>query len=118
MQGNGFYAAIKTDDGVQAIYIDEGSFRAQQERAAAEQRHKEMKAEQRKEIAAMTREQRTTIRVLKQELKLFGMGAILYWGFCMGLVDLAFMIPVLVAFQTVICFRAGRWYGRRDRTSK
>lgn len=118
MQNNGFYAAMKTDEGVQAIYIDEGSFRAQQERAAAEQHRKEVKTEQRKQIAAMTREQRATIRVLKQELKLIGMGAILYWGYTADLVALAFMIPVLVAFQTVICFRAGRWYGRRDRTSK
>ena len=47
-----------------------------------------------------------------------GMGAILYWGYTADLVALAFMVPVLVAFQTVICFRAGRWYGRRDRTSK
>ena len=74
MQNNGFYAAMKTDEGVQAIYIDEGSFRAQQERAAAEQHRKEVKAERRKQIAAMTREQRATIRVLKQELKLIGMG--------------------------------------------
>lgn len=118
MQGNGFYAAMKTDEGVQAIYIDEGSFRAQQRKAAAEQHRKEVKAERRKQIAAMTREQRATIRVLKQELKLIGMGAILYWGYTADLVALAFMVPVLVAFQTVICFRAGRWYGRRDRTSK
>ena len=40
MQNNGFYAAMKTDEGVQAIYIDEGSFRAQQRKAAAEQRRK------------------------------------------------------------------------------
>ena len=118
MQGNGFYAAMKTDEGVQAIYIDEGSFRAQQRKAAAEQHRKEVKNERRKQIAAMTREQRATIRVLKQELKLIGMGAILYWGYTADLVALAFMVPVLVAFQTVICFRAGRWYGRRDRTSK
>ena len=118
MQGNGFYAAMKTDEGVQAIYIDEGSLRAQQERAAAEQHRKEVKAERRASVAAMTREQRATIRVLKQELKLIGMGAILYWGYTADLVALAFMVPVLVAFQTVICFRAGRWYGRRDRTSK
>lgn len=32
MQNNGFYAAMKTDEGVRAIYIDEGSLRAQQER--------------------------------------------------------------------------------------
>ena len=118
MQGNGFYAAMKTDEGVQAIYIDEESFRAQQERAAAEQHRKEVKAERRKQIAAMTREQRATIRVLKQELKLIGMGAVLYWGYTADLVALAFMVPVLVAFQTVICFRAGRWYGRRDRMPK
>lgn len=118
MQKNGFYAAMKTDEGVQAIYIDEESFRAQQERAAAEQHRKEVKAERRKQVAAMTREQRATIKVLKQELKLIGMGAVLYWGYTADLVALAFMVPVLVAFQTVICFRAGRWYGRRDRMSK
>lgn len=118
MQNNGFYAAMKTDDGVQAIYIDEGSIRAQQELAAAQQHRKKAKKEERKRVAAMSREQRATIRVLKQELKLISMGAILYWGYTAGLVAMAFMVPVLVAFQTVICFRAGRWYGRRDCTSK
>lgn len=118
MQGNGFYAAMKTNEGVQAIYIDEGSFRAQQERMAAEQKQKLEKTAQRKWIAAKNSEQRATIRVLKQEMKLIGMGAILYWGYTADLVALAFMVPVLVAFQTVICFRAGRWYGRRDRTAK
>lgn len=118
MNGNGFYAAMKTDEGVQAVYIDEGSFRAQQERMAAEQQRKLEKTAQRKRIATKNSEQRATIRVLKQELKLIGMGAVLYWGFSADLVALAFMVPVLVAFQTVICFRAGRWYGRRDRTSK
>lgn len=118
MQKNGFYAAMKTDEGVQAIYIDEGSFRAQQEQAAAERHRKEAKAAQRRQIAAMTRNQRATIKVLKQELKLIGMGAVLYWGYTAGLVALAFMVPVLAAFQTVICFRAGRWYGHRDRMPK
>ena len=118
MQNNGFYAAMKTDEGVQAIYIDEGSFRAQQRKAAAEQRRKEVKAERHKQVAARNSEQRAAIKVLKQELKLIGMGAVLYWGYTADLVALAFMVPVLVAFQTVICFRAGRWFGRRDRMSK
>lgn len=118
MQNNGFYAAMKTDEGVQAIYIDEESFRAQQERAAAQQHRKAAQNEQHKRLAALSREKRGTIRVVKQELKLIGMGAVLYWGYTAGLVALAFMVPVLVAFQTVICFRAGRWYGRRDHTSK
>lgn len=118
MQNNGFYAAMKTDEGVQAIYIDEESFRAQQRKAAAEQRRKEVKAERHKQVAARNSEQRAAIKVLKQELKLIGMGAVLYWGYTADLVALAFMVPVLVAFQTVICFRAGRWFGRRDRMSK
>lgn len=111
MQKNGFYAAMKTDEGVQAIYIDEETFRTQQHR-------KEENAARRRKAAARHKEQRATIKVLKQELKLIGMGAVLYWGYTADLVALAFMVPVLAAFQTVICFRAGRWYGRRDRMSK
>lgn len=118
MQNNGFYAAMKTNEGVQAIYIDEESFRAQQRKAAEEQHRKEIRAADRREAAAKSKVQRATIRVLKQELKLIGMGAVLYWGYAAGLVELAFMLPVLAAFQTVICFRAGRWFGRRERTSK
>lgn len=118
MQKNGFYAAMKTDEGVQAIYIDEGSFRAQQERIATEQRRKEIKAERSKQTAARSRQQRAAIRLLKQELKLIGMGAVLYCGYAAGMVALGFLVPVLVAFQTVICFRAGRWCGRQDRKSR
>lgn len=66
MQENGFYAAMKTDEGVQAIYIDEESFRAQQRKAAAEQHRKEVKAERRKQITARNSEQRATIRVLSR----------------------------------------------------
>lgn len=118
MQNNGFYAAMKTDEGVQAIYIDEGSFRAQQRKAAAEQHRKKVKTEKRRQGMLQEHERQATVRVLIQELKLLGMGLVLYLGYCAELVELAFMVPVLVAFQTVICFRAGRWFGRRDRTSK
>lgn len=118
MQKNGFYAAMKTDEGVRAVYIDEGAFRAQQERATAELHREEVKAERRKRIAAQTKERRAAVRLLKQELKLIGMGAVLYCGYAAGMVALGFMVPVLVAFQTVICFRAGRWCGRQDRTNK
>lgn len=118
MHGNGLYAAMKTDEGVQAIYIDEGSFRAQQRKAAAERHRKKAKIEERRQGMLQEHERQATVRVLIQELKLLGMGLVLYLGYCAELVELAFMVPVLVAFQTVICFRAGRWYGRRDRTSK
>ena len=118
MQNNGFYAAMKTNEGVQAIYIDEASFREQQARAAAERQHRAEKKAQRKQAAAMTREQRATVRLIQQELKLMGMGAVLYCGCCAGLVELAFAVPVLVCFQSLICFRAGRWFGRRERKSR
>lgn len=118
MQSNGFYAAMKTDYGVQAIYIDEDTFRAQMEEAADNQRRREEKKQQRRQAATAFRQKRATIKVLKQELKLIGMGAILYWGYCANLVDVAFAVPVLVAFQTLICFRAGRWFGRRERKAK
>lgn len=118
MQKNGFYATMKTDRYIQAVYIDEESLRAQQAREAAEQRREKAKAEQRKQIAAMTREKRAAIRVVKQELKLIGMGAVLYWGYAAGLVELTFALPVLICFQAVVCFRAGRWFGFQDRKSK
>ncbi len=114
MQRNGFYAAMKTDEGVQAIYIDEGSLRAQQERAAFERQGQETKLRRRKERAALTREKRGAVRVLKQALKLLGMEAVLYFGLNGGLVDPDFAVPVLVAFQTLLCFRIGRWFGRQD----
>lgn len=118
MQHNGFYAAMKTDKGVQTLYIDEEAFRAQQKQAAADQRRKEEAVKIRRENAAINRERKATIQLIEQELKLIGMGAILYWGYTADLVALAFMVPVLVAFQTLICFRAGRWFGRRECRTK
>lgn len=118
MSNNGFYAAMKTDTGVQTVYIDEETLRAQRAQAAEAQRRRKMKAAQRKKIAAMNKEQQAAVQVIKQELKLIGMGAVLYWGYTMELVAPVFMVPVLIAFQTVICFRAGRWFGHRDQTKK
>lgn len=112
MQRNGFYAAVKTDDGVQAVYIDENIYRIQQEQAAAQKRKKARKAQRQKRIECETRHRNETVHVLKQELKLLGAGAILWLGYSAGLVELAFALPVLIAFQTVICFRAGKWVGK------
>lgn len=118
MTKNGFYGAVKTDDGIRAIYIDEGSLRAQQRREALTKRRRAEKAARRKDAAAKDKAQRFTMRVVKQELKLMGMGAVLCWGYGAGLVDPAFALPVLMAFQAVICFRAGRWYARQEHTQK
>lgn len=115
MQNNGFYACMKTDTGVQAVYIDEETFRTQQERAFEVRQQKKRVKEQKKEKAAISKMQKATYHLLKQELKLLGMGAILYFGYAKGLVALSFLVPVLVSFQTVICFRAGKWYGRYKR---
>lgn len=114
MHQNGFYAAMKTDTGVQAVFIDEETLYRHRQKEAQRQQRKAANAEHKRKIAAAARKHKAGIRVLKQELKLIGMGAVLYWGFCAGLVELTFMVPVLLGFQTVICFRAGRWFGRRE----
>lgn len=113
MQKNGFYAAMKTDEGIQAVYIDEEACRARQVQAARESQARHRRVAQRRAIAAAARQNRATLRVVKQELKLLGMGAVLYLGYTAGLVELAFLAPVLAAFQAVICWRAGRWYESR-----
>lgn len=115
---NGVYAAMKTDDGVQAVYFDEQAFLAEMEQMASERQERKEKAQRRKVAAKEDRQRRETIRLVKQELKLLAAGLVLYWGFCAGLVELAFAAPVLIGFQTVICFRAGRWFGRRERNRK
>jgi hypothetical protein len=49
------------------------------EEAADNQRRREEKKQQRRQAATAFRQKRATIKVLEQELKLIGMGAILYW---------------------------------------
>ena len=114
MYQNGFYAAMKTDEGLQAVYIDEGTIHARQRQEAQRERKKQALTQRKRKLIAEARKHRAGIRVLKQELKLLGMGGVLYWGFCAGLVEMAFAVPVLLSFQTVICFRAGRWFGNRE----
>ena len=118
MHRNGFYAAMKTDESVQAVYIDEGMFREAMARTEARKKAARQKARRKKADAAANREKRQTMQMLGRELKALAAAAVVYWGLTAGLVHLAFAVPVLIAAQTVVCFRAGSWYGRRQSKAK
>lgn len=115
MTNNGFYAAMKTGDGVRAVFIDEATFRREAERERREQQAREVRRVEQGMNKAMRRFQRAVLHLLGQELKLIGMGLVLWLGHRAGLVDMAFAAPVLIAFQTVICFRAGKFWGKWGR---
>lgn len=126
---NGVYAARKTNDGVKMVFIDEETIElGELNRRAAENREKKAEAAsaeqnrllkiQRKQQKQQACQEREKMKILRQELSLVGAAGVVVLGWCLGLVDLAFMVPVLLVLQAAICLRAGHWYGRRDRTSK
>ena len=55
---------------------------------------------------------RILVRVLKQELKVLAMGGLLCWGYFSGLIDAAFLVPVLICLAALCCLRAGFCFGR------
>ncbi len=123
MSENGVYTAVKTNKGVTAVHISEellelsrlnrrtGKRRSEHERLAVEaeraqqQRNLEMTKEEK-------RWERATIRLFKQELKVLAASVVVGIALKLGLVAAVFGIPVLIGCQTVICFRAGRYFGR------
>lgn len=123
MNGNGVYTAVKTNNGVSAIYIEEEvlelgrlnrkteQHRAESARRAADADRAE-KERKHKLAQAAERRQRATIRLIKQELKVLAASVVVGLSMNAGLVAAAFAIPVLVCCQTVICFRAGRHFGK------
>lgn len=123
MNGNGVYTAVKTRDGVATIFIEEEVLELGRLNRKAEQRREESarraddadraeKERMHKLAQAAERRQRATIRLIKQELKVLAASVIVVLSMKVGLVAAAFAIPVLVACQTVICFRAGRYFGK------
>lgn len=123
---NGLYAARKTDAGMKGIFIDEEllelgklnqSIKAncrsrEQAEAAREEAGREAQRRIRKE---QRRKQRMTADIIKKELKLLGMAAVVALGQQLGMVDWAWAAPVLLGIQTVICFRAGKYFGRKSK---
>ena len=124
---NGVYAARKTDNGIRGIFIDEEILehnvlnrkakenRRQIERAAARECETILREQERK-AAVEHRKRRATARLVKGELKLLGAAGVVFLGEKLGLVDLAFAVPVLLAIQTMICFRAGKFFGRKRKS--
>lgn len=121
---NGFYAARKTNDGVRTVFVDEETMELRElSRCIARNRaekEREAKAEAdrqtaiRQQAAKEERRRRRALRdLVKQEVKLLASGGVVALGWYMGLVELAFAVPVLLIFQAMIFFRAGKYMGRK-----
>lgn len=121
---NGFYAARKTNDGVRTVFVDEETMelrelsrciarnRAEKEQAAQAEQNRQ--AAIRQQAAKEERRRRRALRdLVKQEVKLLASGGVVALGWYMGLVELAFAVPVLLIFQAAIFFRAGKYMGRK-----
>lgn len=131
---NGLFAAVKTDDTVHAVFIDQENLefaqlnkivkanclkhqREQAEQmAAAEKEWTEQKAEAEKawraEEARKRKFRRMVGAAVKQELALTAAMAVVYYGFYVGLVSVFFAIPVLAVLLAVACFKAGSFFTR------
>lgn len=123
MSRNGMYTAIKTNEGVEAVYIEEevlelGKLNAitAQRRKANSQRiaindqiRKDRKNEQ---IKKQQRQEREITHLLKQELKVFAGAVAVYIALELDLVAAVLAVPVLIACQTVLAFRAGKYFGK------
>lgn len=121
---NGIYIARRTDTGSRAVFVDEETIELAELSHKMEQNQKKQaaaaKAERDRQTAARRREQaeeqrlrRAWRRLVKQEVKLLAAGGVVALGWWLGLVELAFAVPVLLFCQTLICFRAGKYIGQK-----
>ena len=86
--------------------------RAEKEQAAQAEQNRQ--AAIRQQAAKEDRRRRRALRdLVKREVKLLASGGVVALGWYMGLVELAFAVPVLLIFQAAIFFRAGKYMGRK-----
>ena len=121
---NGVYRVRKTNEGITGCFIDEesGELNDMNRKVSARLRQAEWEATRRREEIARTekrreaanrREHQAAVRLVKQVTKLMGVAALVFAGHKAELVELEFMLPVLLCILAVICFRAGKHYGRK-----
>lgn len=67
---------------------------------------------QRRVAAKAMKERRILVRVLKKELKIVAVAAVLCWGYGAGLIAAAFLAPALIVLMALCCLRAGFSFGR------
>jgi len=126
---NGIYIARKTNNGSRAVFVDEETIELaelshhmeqnRKKKAAAEQAERDRQiAAWRQAQAAEQRRRRAWRRLVKQELKLLAAAGVVALGWWLGLVELAFAVPVLLFCQTLICFRAGKYIGQKKEAAK
>lgn len=120
---NGLYAAVKTEDTVRAVFIDQESLefsqlnkmvkanRQKTQKEQAEQREAAEKA-WRAEESRKRKFRRFIGRAVRQELSLGAAMAVIYYGFSAGMVSVFFAVPVLAILLAAFCFKAGSFFSR------
>ena len=120
---NGLYAAVKTNDTVHAVFIDQDNLEFAQLNKmvkANRQKHLREQAEQREAAekawrAEVTRKRkfwRFVRRNVGQELFLGAAMAVVYFGFTRCLVSAVFALPVLAILLGLFSFKAGNFFTR------
>lgn len=120
---NGLYAAVKTNDTVHAVFIDQENLEFSQLNKmvkANRQKHLREQAEQREaaekawraEMARKRKFWRFIRRNVGQELFLGAAMAVVYLGFTHGLVSAVFAFPVLAILLGLFSFKAGNFFTR------
>ncbi len=123
MNRNGLYTAVKTDDGVAAIYIEEELLELGRLNRKVEQRGSEndrrtadaarIQKEKKRELAkAAKRWEKATIRLIRQEIMALVVAAFVSLALEAGQVTAEFAIPVLSISVALVCFLAGRYFGK------
>ncbi len=119
---NGIYAARAMDGRIDGVYIDQERIEMERQnkrvraRCQSEvRREEEAKAEAVRRAAIMERRKRQAWRFVRKQGKLLAAALAVFAGQQMGYVAWEFAAPVLVGIQTVICFRAGRYFGQNGK---
>ncbi len=115
---NGFFAAVKTGDGVRAVYIDEEAMRREQQREEARRRQSRQDKLRRQQLRSEDRYILAAQRMLKAQARLITAGVVLYAGYSFGQVSAGFLLGALALLLAEISFRAGRWFGANRRAKK
>ncbi len=117
---NGIYAARAMDGRIDGVYIDQERIemerqnkRVRARRQSEVRREEEARAEAVRRAAIMERRKRQAWRFVRKQGKLLAAALIIFAGHQLGYGAWEFAAPVLVGIQTVICFRAGRYFGQK-----
>ncbi len=118
---NGIYAARKSGERIDSIFIDEERLEIERQNRRVEARRREQAQAAANECDSIQAEQerqnkkrRQAWRYIKQQGKLLALAAVVFAGQKTGYVALEFAAPSLAAIFALMCFRAGCYFGKKS----